>query len=136
MKISWRQPEFFLPDGNMDPLGYVVQQHGVRLGRPIKAYDKWVNRMPKEYAETLKGQKSGPYSSAPYLDQNCLGTIKHYRSLIPMAQEVRKPIFALTYADGAIGGHSSADREAYKNFRRLAMLVCDKIGLENEYADS
>ena len=31
----------------MQPIGYVVQQHSVRLGRPVRAYDKWVNRMPK-----------------------------------------------------------------------------------------
>ena len=42
--------ELPIPDGLIQPIGYVVQQHGVRLERPVKAYDKWVNRMPGEYA--------------------------------------------------------------------------------------
>ena len=29
-----------MPSGLIQPIGYVVQQHGVRLGRPVKAYDK------------------------------------------------------------------------------------------------
>lgn len=27
------------------------QQHGVRLDRPVKAYDKWVQRIPRVYRE-------------------------------------------------------------------------------------
>ena len=29
----------------MQPVDYVVQQHGVRLSPPVKAYDKWMNRI-------------------------------------------------------------------------------------------
>ena len=35
---NWKQPDFPLPKGKMAPLGYIVQQHGVRLERPVKAY--------------------------------------------------------------------------------------------------
>ena len=49
----WTQPDFPLPDGGMKPVGYVVQQHGLILSRPIRAYDKWVNRMPEAYARNL-----------------------------------------------------------------------------------
>ena len=38
-------PEFRLPQGKMKPIGYVCQQHSVRLARPVKAYLKWVNRV-------------------------------------------------------------------------------------------
>ena len=31
--------------------------------------------------------------------------LKHYRSLMPMAIEARKPIFHLKSADGALGAH-------------------------------
>ena len=44
----------------MKPIGYIMQQHGVRLERPVKAYDKWVNRMPEEYARNLLGNGIGP----------------------------------------------------------------------------
>ena len=92
-KENWPQPEFELPEGRMAPIGYVVQQHSVRLSRPVKAYDKWVNRMPEEYARSLLEEPEGPYAQSPDHDGRSLATVKHYRSLVPMAQEARKPIF-------------------------------------------
>lgn len=62
-------------------------------------------------------------------DPYCLATIKHYRSLIPMAQEHRKPIFNLTSADGAIGSHANAVQDAEKDFRQLAGKIADQIGM-------
>ena len=126
---NWGDPKFSLPKGQMEPLGYVVQQHGVRLNRPVKAYDKWVNRMPKAYAKMLLGQDEGPFAFTPTQDQHCLATISHYRSLVPMAQEHRKPIFQLTSADGAIGGHSRAVIEAYEEFRKLTLDIIEKAQL-------
>jgi chromosome partitioning protein len=34
-----------LPTGKMDVVGYVVLQHGVRLNRPVKAYQRWMNKI-------------------------------------------------------------------------------------------
>ena len=107
----------------MKPIGYVVQQHGIRLSRPVKAYDKWVNRMPAEYAKNLLEREKGPYPATPDSDENSLATVKHYRSLVPMAQEVRKPIFKLTPADGAIGGHAAAAFDAQMDFKKLARKI-------------
>lgn len=131
---NWSTPSFPLPRGNMEALGYIVQQHGVRLTRPVKAYDKWVNRMPEEYARTLLDRKSGPFPATPNEDENCLATVKHYRSLVPMAQEHRKPIFHLTAADGAIGGHMSAVLDAASDFRSLAKRIAGRAGLRNSDA--
>ena len=121
-------PDFKLPEGKMQPVGYLCQQHSVRLDRPVKAYDKWVQRIPDVYRESMLGtvlvdkikQEDDPY---------CLATIKHYRSLIPMAQEHRKPIFNLTSADGAIGSHSAAVQDAKRDFRQLAMKISAQIGI-------
>ena len=49
--------DFPIPKGKMQPIGYVVQQHSVRLGRPVKAFDRWINRIPQEYAENLLGEE-------------------------------------------------------------------------------
>ena len=128
-KENWAQPDFPLPNGEMKPIGYVVQQHGVRLSRPVKAYDKWVNRMPEEYARNLLEDKQGPYPPKPAEDEaHALATVKHYRSLSPMAQEARKPIFHLTPADGAIGSHAAACQDASKDFRVLANKIAVRIG--------
>lgn len=127
-KDNWQQPEFALPAGAMKPIGYIVQQHGVRLSRPVKAYDKWVNRMPEEYARNLLGDNAGPYPATPALDKvHALATVKHFRSLVPMAQEARKPIFHLTTADGAIGSHAAAANDARRDFKRLANRIAQMV---------
>ena len=124
-------PNFPLPKGGMKPIGYIMQQHGVRLERPVKAYDKWVNRMPGEYARNLLSDDKGPYPKTPTEDkENALATVKHYRSLVPMAQEARKPIFHLTPADGAIGAHAAAAHGAYKDFKILAEKITERIGIK------
>ncbi|MBN2376434.1 MAG: ParA family protein [Sedimentisphaerales bacterium] len=115
---NWKPAEFPIPLGYMKPLGYIVQQHSVRLSRPVKAYDKWVNRIPATYHEAV--MQDSTTAATPSQDEECLATMKHYRSLIPMGQEVRKPIFELTPADGAIGSHAQAVQEAEKDFRVLA----------------
>ncbi len=126
----WAQPDFSLTDGAMQPVGYVVQQHGVRLNRPVRAYDKWVNRMPEEYARNLHDDNEGPYPETPAQDEKyALATVKHYRSLAPMAQEARKPIFHLTTADGTIGSHAAAAKDAYRDFRDLAKKIIQRIDL-------
>jgi cellulose biosynthesis protein BcsQ len=122
--------DLFIPKGLIQPIGYVVQQHGVRLGCPVKAYDKWVNRMPAEYARNLLGDHKGPYAETPTEDEkNALATVKHYRSLVPMAQEARKPIFHLKPADGAIGAHSTAAYSASLDFKILAEKIINRVGI-------
>ncbi|MBI5561578.1 MAG: ParA family protein [Deltaproteobacteria bacterium] len=122
---NWPSPEFPLPEGRMTPIGYIVQQHSVRLDKPVKAYDKWINRMPAVYHEHLLGGRTD--ARMPTEDEECLGTLKHYRSLIPMAQEARKPVFELTAADGAIGSHAKAVTEAHDDFKRLAEKPLEKM---------
>lgn len=124
-----------LPNGHMKPIGYTVQRHGYRLGNPVKACDKWVNKMPMEYALRFGEKDEGQYLGIPSDDYNCLATVKHYRSLVSMAQEARKPIFKLTPADGAIGAHAAAVVAAYKDFRYLAQEIWKRMfaGAESPY---
>jgi cellulose biosynthesis protein BcsQ len=125
---NWETPAFPLPQGKMLPLGYVIQQHSVRLSRPVKAYDRWVNRMPRVYRESIRGEKiTTDVPANPSDDPYCLATLKHYRSLMPMAQEARKPIFLLTPADGAIGSHAEAVRLAYLDFQQLAKQLLEAM---------
>jgi cellulose biosynthesis protein BcsQ len=123
-------PDFKLPEGKMQPIGYLCQQHGVRLDRPVQAYDKWVQRIPDVYRECVLSDKKTPAKIRQEKDPYCLATIKHYRSLIPMAQEHRKPIFNLTSADGAIGSHANAVQDAKIDFMQLAEKIAGKIGVQ------
>lgn len=117
-----------LPSGSMEPAGYVVLQHAVRLDRPVKAYEKWVRRVPLTYAEHVLQESPDPGLSFAN-DPECLGLLKHYRSLMPLAQEARKPIFHLKPADGALGAHASAAEDARKDFVRLATRIASRCSL-------
>ena len=69
--------------------------------------------------------KSAP--SDPDADENAIATVKHYRSLVPLAQDVRKPIFALAPPDGAIGGHAAAARDAFHDFEHLTKEILRRV---------
>ena len=126
---SQSYPEFFLPDGKMKPIGYLCQQHGVRLDRPVMAYDKWVQRIPSVYRQAVLNEEP-VHGMKQESDPYCLATIKHYRSLIPMAQEHRKPVFNLTSADGAIGSHANAVTDAKKDFKLLVTKIAKQMNIE------
>lgn len=123
---NWNNPSFDLPLGAMQPIGYIAQQHVVRLSRPIKAYDRWLNKIPLEYRQSVLGEVP---DSAPAIEQDplCLAMLKHYRSLVPLAQEARKPMFFLKAADGAIGSHASAAQAAYRDFHVLAQKIQERM---------
>lgn len=111
-----------LPSGAMEPLGYVLLNPSVRENRPVKAYRKWANRIPGVYADAVRGESIAA-TLGPESDPNCLGMLKHFKSLMPLAQDARKPMFLLKPADGAIGGHAAAVQDCYQQFQRLAEEV-------------
>ena len=124
---NWASPEFELPAGRIQPIGYVVQHYIERLSNPVEAYDRWIRRMPSEYAKSVLGEDTMGESVQPESDQNCVATVKHYRSLIPLGQDARKPIFDLTVADGAIGSHAAAAAEAQSDFRQLTEEILRRM---------
>ena len=118
-------PGLSLPPAEISPAGYIVMQHAVRAGRPVQAYQKWMRRIPGVYHDVVLGDTNAGASSTED-DAECLSTLKHYRSLMPMAQEARKPMFHLKAADGALGGHIHAVRDCYEDFRALATSIAAK----------
>ncbi|GAC1628623.1 MAG: AAA family ATPase [Nevskia sp.] len=117
-----------MPKGEIRPAGYVVMQHGVRDNRPVKANQRWMDRIPNVYREAVLDDR---YQDAPAVanDPYKLALLKHYRSLMSMAMEARKPIFHLKAADGAIGAHSEAVRDCYTDFLKLARRVAAEVGI-------
>jgi cellulose biosynthesis protein BcsQ len=118
-----------IPLGQMQPAGYVVMQHAVRLDRPVKAYERWMARIPEEYRSAVLDAHDGTRFPSVETDPNRLAELKHYRSLMPMAQEAHKPMFFLTSADGALGGHARAVQDCYDDFQHLARTVADRCGI-------
>lgn len=118
-------PELELPSGRMEPVGYVVMQPNMYGGKVTRAYDKWFRRIPKEFAEHIAQVPSARRSVAA--DPASFGVVRHYRSLMALAHEARKPIFHLQAADGALGAHATAAQEAGKDFRRIARALVKRV---------
>lgn len=116
------------PGGEMQPAGYVVMQHGIRDSRPVIAYRRWLDRIPKVYRESVLGTTATNFP-APDQDPYNLALLKHYRSLMPMAMDARKPMFFLKPADGAIGSHVEAVKACYDDFLKLAKRIAGNAGV-------
>ena len=119
-----------LPPGNMSPAGYVFMQHFAKDRRPVKAFDRWMQRIPREYRVSVLDENNSA-SVEVDADPFCLAKLKHYRSLMPMAMEARKPMFLLKPADGAIGAHTYAVQECRNDFRQLADKIAAVCGIES-----
>ena len=118
-----------MPKGAMQPIGYIVMQHGILNSRPVKAYQRWLDKIPYTYRESVLIEF--PTSNVPAVndDPYMLALLKHYRSLMPMAMEANKPIFFLKSADGAIGSHQEAVTSCYTDFKRLASKIAANAGI-------
>jgi len=122
-----------LPKGQIKPVGYIILQHAERLNRPVKAYRRWVARIPEEYRRAVLDEDRHDAINVAQ-DPYCLALLKHYHSLVPMAQEARKPLFHLKPADGAIGAHFKAVQSAYYDFSTLAETISSQIFPQQEAA--
>jgi chromosome partitioning protein len=119
-----------LPSGRIKPIGYIVLRHSIRLDRPVKAFERWIARMPSTYAVAVLGQERPDPKMTIDTDRNCIAKLKDYRSLMPLAQEARKPMFFLKPADGALGAHTYAVTEAYKDFKNVATKIATNAGIK------
>jgi cellulose biosynthesis protein BcsQ len=120
--------DYALPHGEMHVLGYVAMQHQERLYRPVQAYKKWVERIPADYRRYILGKAE---QTVPTIEQDpyALALLRHYKSIVPIGQEARKPIFSLKTADGVSGSQLTTVGQAYKDFQALALNILRKSNL-------
>lgn len=118
-----------LPAGDMKPLGYIVMRHSARLDRPVRAFRRWIEKIPMEYRESVLQER---ISKPPTIDtdKHLLAHLKDYRSLMPIAQEANKPMFMLKPADGVIGAQQNAVRSCHEDFQMLAEKIIRKLKKE------
>ena len=81
--------------------------------------------MPSEYKRHVLGQLADEESKS----SDCIATIKPYRSLMPLGRDARKPIFALSVADGAFGSHAAARNESFDDFRGIAREILRRVDI-------
>ena len=122
-----RPPGLLMPAGQIKPIGYVIVQPVMRPDRPVKAYLLWIDRIRGEYRRQILDHADEDETGAP--DPHLLATIRHSMSLMPLAHEARKPMFALKPADGAIGSHALAARDFRRDFHELALRIASAAGV-------
>lgn len=117
-----------LPKGAMEPAGYILLSHSTRRSRPARAFDRWAQRIPESFAKDVK-QEERPAQRSTDNDPNCLAIVRNYMSLMPLAQEARKPVFHLTARDGALGAHGEAVSRARDDFEAMARRIATACGV-------
>ncbi len=115
-----------LPGASIRPIGYVVMQPNLYGGQVTRAYERWLREIPTVYSQLVLEKDPGADLTIVN-DPCCLAVLRHYRSLMPMAQTARKPIFRLTAADGAIGAHSQAVQQVGAEFLKLGRRVLERL---------
>lgn len=115
-----------LPSGDMIPLGYIVMRHSVRLDRPVKAFQKWIQKIPGAYRMAVLGEEKSEFPAID-VDPCLIKQLKDYRSLMPLAQEANKPMFMLRSGDGVIGAQLRAVTNCYSDFHSLAKKIIEAI---------
>ncbi|MFJ6213409.1 ParA family protein [Streptomyces sp. NPDC092296] len=114
---------FPAPRADMRPIGYVIMQPEMRLDRPVKAYERWLERIPGVYAAAVLGGRPPAAEDGAHR----IATLRNYRSLMPLSHDARKPMFDLKPADGALGSTQKYVQTCFREFRGLAEAVLDRV---------
>lgn len=103
-------------------IGYSVQQYQQRKfkegPRPVKSYDRIMQKIPETVRETMGFLNPG----LAFSDLE-LGHIPYVYSLIPLSQSAKAPISELQYKDGLVG---SANKQA-QEYSNLIESICQKL---------
>lgn len=121
-----RSPPPALPEHPMEPLGYIVQQHLAVGDEPVRAYHRWLSEIPASFAQAVL-ERATPAADAVQDDPNCLGFLRHFASLVPLAQAAHKPLFELRHADGVVGSQYQTVTRAFKAFEQVAGKILPRL---------
>jgi chromosome partitioning protein len=108
------------------PIGYVVQQHLARKDQAVKGYAKWAEAIPATYRQEVLNE-AGNGDMSVERDPFCLASIRHFASLVPIAQQARKPMFDLKQSDGIGGGQIQAVARCRREFETLVQRLNERL---------
>lgn len=118
-----------LPVGNIQTIGYVIQERALRLNQKWWPYQVWGDQIPSEFRREVLGialKEQEEFNPR-------LAVLKHYHNLMYMALDAHKPMFHLTMADGAMGSHYQAAQSVGQEYKRLAERIAERVGLKLPY---
>lgn len=118
-----------LPAHDFRPMGYIVQQHMARADRPVAGYERWFKQIPAVFHGEVLGEAAPPAALQVDTDGACIARLKHFASLVPLAQLARKPMFDLKRADGIGGGQIQAVANCRSEFEVLARALAKRLDL-------
>lgn len=116
-----------LPLHAFQPIGYIVQQHLARSDRIPSGYQRWAAMIPEYFYRYVLGENAPPEDLEIESDPECLALIKHYASLVPIAQQAKKPMFELKPADGISGSQLQAVVRFRKEFEATVNRIHEKL---------
>jgi cellulose biosynthesis protein BcsQ len=122
------RPQADLPPHDFQPIGYIVQQHLARVDRPVAGYARWAAQIPEVFHEHIL-EETGVSIQEFDQDPQCIGKLKHFASLVPIAQVARKPLFDLKMADGVGGGQLQSVLKSQQEFESLVKEITRRMDL-------
>ncbi len=114
-----------LPDHRFEPAGYIVQQHLARVDRLPPGHQRWSSQIPSVYMEYVL-DRSGDAPDMEH-DPSCVALVKHFASLVPLAQQARKPMFDLKRADGIGGGQIQSVAQCRAVFMSIVRELAGRL---------
>ncbi|GAA1717067.1 ParA family protein [Nonomuraea bangladeshensis] len=115
-------PKISAPEGTMRPIGYVIMQPTMRLDRPVKAYRRWLERIPSVFVDSVLAD--APDQAGESYE---VATMRNYQSLMPLSHDARKPMFDLKAADGALGSTQAYVAKCRAEFQQLAESLLSRL---------
>jgi chromosome partitioning protein len=115
-----------LPPHDFTPIGYVVQQHLARKDQAVKGYARWAELIPATFRKDVLDTDSD-MSVSVESDPHCLALIRHFASLVPIAQQAGKPMFDLKQSDGIGGGQIQAVARCRREFETLVERLIQRL---------
>jgi hypothetical protein len=121
------RPQEDLPIHTFRPIGYIVQQHLARADRIPHGYQRWAEQIPYIFRQYVLEETAAPRGLTVENDEHCIALIKHFASLVPLAQIARKPIFDLKQADGIGGGQVQAVARCRTEFTKWVKNLLTRL---------
>lgn len=126
------RPQETLPIHTFQPIGYIVQQHITRADRMPLGHQNWAERIPTMFRSFVLDQDVPSDDLRVEKDDYCIARIKHFASLVPLAQVARKPLFDLKQADGIGGGTRQTVVQCRNAFEELTTRLLQKLDTVSE----